>query len=67
MIFTGRRRRVVSSAVMFHANLLRTRMTPTTGILCKVPMCCFVICRMYLSLMVKLCSENKIFLDFGIC
>ena len=63
MIFMGRRRRIFSSAVIFHANLLHIRMMRTTGILCEVPMCCFVICRMHLSLMVKLCSEDKIFLD----
>jgi len=53
-IFMGRRRRIVSSAVIFRANLLRTRMMCATGISCEVPLCRLVICRMQLSFMAKL-------------
>jgi hypothetical protein len=62
----GRMRCIVSSAVVFRANLLRTRMVRATGILCVVPMCCLVIYRIKLSFMVKLRNEDKILLDFGI-
>ena len=62
-----RKRRIISSAVIFRANLLRTRMMRATGISCEVPTCCLVICRIYLSFLVKLCNDDKILLDFGIC
>ena len=61
------RRRIVSSAVIFRANLLRNRIMRAIGISCEVPMCFHVICRMHLSFMAKLCNEDKILLDFGIC
>jgi hypothetical protein len=65
--FMRGRRRIISSAVIFRANLLRTRMMRATGVSREVPMCRLVICRMHLSFMVKLCSEDKTLLDFGVC
>jgi hypothetical protein len=63
----GQRRCIVLSAVMFRTNLFSTRKVRATGTVCVVPMCFLVICSMKLSLVMKLCSEDQILLDFGMC
>lgn len=63
----GQRRCIILSTVIFRVNLLNTRMVRATGMVCLVPLCCLVKRRMKLSFMVKLYSEDKILLDFGMC
>jgi hypothetical protein len=63
----GQRRRIILSTVVFRVNLLNTRNVRATGTICLVPLCSLVIYRMKLPFMVKLCSEDKILLEFGMC
>lgn len=63
----GQRLYIILSTVKFRVSLLNPRIVRATSTMCLVPMCSLVICRMKLSFMVKLFSEDKIPLDFGTC